>query len=98
MSVCKCALRTYLHSAFLTLVAHADHLCAPLLINTFLTLALTLVCRSRGNIDILLQKRMDSLQEAFINPRAVRHVLLWMDALYWTYFGLLKNNTHSLPL
>ncbi len=25
---------------------------------------------------------------------AVRQFLLWMDALYWTFFGLLKNNSH----
>ncbi len=32
-------------------------------------------------------------------PRSrMRHVLLWMDALYWTSFGLLKNNSHSLSL
>ncbi len=38
-----------------------------------------------------LQKFIDLLQEAFIH---VRHILIWMDALYVTTFGLLNKNTH----
>ncbi len=50
-----------------------------------------------------LQKRINSLPEAFIHttptPRSrVRHVLLWMDALYWIFFFMLNENTHPLPL
>ncbi len=48
------------------------------------------------NMDILFTKHIDSLQEAFFHPRSrVRHVLLWMDALYLTSFG---KNTRPLPL
>ncbi len=47
-----------------------------------------------------LQNCIDSLEEAFIHPQIhLWHFLLWMDALYWTSFLLLKNNTqHPLPL
>ncbi len=41
-----------------------------------------------------LQKRIDSTQEAFIHPRSrVMHVLIRINLLYLTSFGLLNKNT-----
>ncbi len=42
-------------------------------------------------MDIFLQKRIDSLQEAFINPRGE----LYGELYLWKFIGLL-NITHSL--
>ncbi len=43
------------------------------------------------DMDIFLTKSIHLLQETFINPWSrVRHILLWIYALYFMSFGLLK--------
>ncbi len=61
------------------------------IINTFFSLPLT-VQKSCRRMIFILQKRMDSLQEAFIFPwSCVRDVLLRMRSLYFTSSELLAS-------